>query len=175
MMVSKILGPQKVFVHGLMVLAEPCTFPSFESLDAYKNLGKNCWGACGRKDGFCSWCGTEGLCCRKGWTGNGCDGKMGGNGHACVKRQGKEREEGMGVKLCKTSVQAGILVYISKPLIALLFKHFRSRGRVSLRKHRARCDDPSLRAHPPCEMQPGGGNSGHSNEVGGRRSVTVRH
>ena len=80
-----------------------------------------------------------------------------------------------GVKFSKTSVQAGILVYISKPLIALLFKHFRSGGRVSLRKHRTGCDDPSLRAHPPCEMQPGGGNSGHSNEVGGRRSVTVRH
>ena len=38
--------------------------PSPEKL---KNLGKECMtgGGCGR-DGPCTWCGTEGLCCRKG-------------------------------------------------------------------------------------------------------------
>ena len=32
-----------------------------------KNLGQECWtgGGCGRS-GPCDWCGTEGLCCRKG-------------------------------------------------------------------------------------------------------------
>ena len=28
---------------------------------------KNCWRPCGKKGGKCSWCGTNGFCCRKGW------------------------------------------------------------------------------------------------------------
>ena len=44
-----------------------------------KNEGENCWSECNVVNGGpCEWCGTEGLCCRKGWTGDVCDGEMGG-------------------------------------------------------------------------------------------------
>ena len=47
------------------------------------NAGENCWGPC--TQGSCDWCGPEGMCCRQGWQGDGCDGYIGGNGfHACV-------------------------------------------------------------------------------------------
>jgi len=43
-----------------------------------KNLGGKCWTQCGKGDGHCpQHCGSA-LCCRKGYKGNGCDGKMGG-------------------------------------------------------------------------------------------------
>ena len=52
----------------------------------YKNLGEECWKYCGDKEGSCSWCGTRGQCCRKGWTGNGCNGVEGGdNVHMCTQ------------------------------------------------------------------------------------------
>jgi len=55
------------------------------SLGALKNAGENCWNPCGGRGGTCSWCGTEGSCCRKGWGGTGCDGQIGGGDyHACV-------------------------------------------------------------------------------------------
>merc|ERR1711998_37520 len=53
-----------------------------------KHAGKDCWSGCNHKQGKCSWCGTGGICCRKGWKdkSNGCDGKLGiaGKGHVCV-------------------------------------------------------------------------------------------
>lgn len=53
----------------------------------YKNLGEDCWGGCSRREGLCGWCGYDGHCCRKGRTGDGCDGQMGGaNDHICVKK-----------------------------------------------------------------------------------------
>merc|ERR1712066_476384 len=53
----------------------------------YKNLGKDCWTGCKYKQGRCNWCGTSGMCCRIGWTGNGCDGTMGNKlYHMCVER-----------------------------------------------------------------------------------------
>ena len=55
--------------------------------EKYKNLGKQCWSRCGAKQGRCSYCGIEGLCCRKRWTGNGCNGQMGGGSHhICVEK-----------------------------------------------------------------------------------------
>jgi len=42
-----------------------------------QNEGKECWSRCGSNNGRCSYCGTAGLCCRYGYTGGGCDGKMG--------------------------------------------------------------------------------------------------
>ena len=54
--------------------------------DKYKNVGGECWGSCGGREGHCSWCGTEGLCCRRGWASNGCNGQWGGDTyHMCVK------------------------------------------------------------------------------------------
>ena len=56
-----------------------------------KNVGKNCWRSCGKKQGPCAWCGTQGMCCRIGWKkGNGCDGEMGTTAgyHSCVKGKG---------------------------------------------------------------------------------------
>merc|ERR1712129_160126 len=50
-----------------------------------ENGGQNCWGDCNNQQGKCAWCGTDGWCCRKGWTGNGCDGTYGGDDHhLCV-------------------------------------------------------------------------------------------
>ena len=50
-----------------------------------ENGGKDCWHKCNYKKGKCKWCGTDGLCCRKSWTGSGCDGTFGGlNKHQCV-------------------------------------------------------------------------------------------
>eukprot|EP00931_Biecheleriopsis_adriatica_P092967 TRINITY_DN6671_c0_g2_i8.p1 TRINITY_DN6671_c0_g2~~TRINITY_DN6671_c0_g2_i8.p1 ORF type:complete len:871 (-),score=95.55 TRINITY_DN6671_c0_g2_i8:91-2703(-) len=53
-----------------------------------ENYGKDCWGGCGHKQGPCQWCGSEGMCCRFGWDGNGCDGLgiQGQNRHVCVGR-----------------------------------------------------------------------------------------
>ena len=49
---------------------------------ALENSGKNCWDGCNKQQGRCNWCGTDGYCCRKGWSiGNGCDGTFGGTGH----------------------------------------------------------------------------------------------
>ena len=49
------------------------------------NAGQDCLTSCNGIQGKCSWCGSDGYCCRKGWTpGNGCDGSFGGNDkHAC--------------------------------------------------------------------------------------------
>ena len=59
--------------------------PSFHSI-GLENPGQNCWFHCNFTQGKCSWCGSDGYCCRKNWTcGNGCDGSFGGDGiHACV-------------------------------------------------------------------------------------------
>ena len=53
-----------------------------------QNEGIDCWNGCGRKQGACAWCGDDGMCCRIGWTGNGCDGNMGeaGKGHVCTEK-----------------------------------------------------------------------------------------
>ena len=58
------------------------------------NAGKQCWYNCGGKQGKCSWCGSDGWCCRKNgdnqyWLpseqSNGCDGTFGGaKQHRCV-------------------------------------------------------------------------------------------
>ena len=43
-------------------------------------MGQYCWIECNWLLGPCNWCGTEGMCCKVGIEGNGCDGTMGGNG-----------------------------------------------------------------------------------------------
>ena len=58
------------------------------------NANTNCWYECGGKQGKCSWCGSDGWCCRKNgnnpyWLpsaqSNGCDGTFGGEDeHRCV-------------------------------------------------------------------------------------------
>ena len=53
------------------------------------NPGENCWVHCNFTQGKCSWCGSDGYCCRKDYypCGNGCDGSFGGDGiHACVPK-----------------------------------------------------------------------------------------
>ena len=56
----------------------------------FKNGGKHCWWECDEKRGPCTFCGKDGLCCRKGVTGNGCDGIIGGHKlHACVPEAGE--------------------------------------------------------------------------------------
>ena len=53
---------------------------------SYENIGKYCWNACEQIQGSCSWCGTLGMCCKKGYRGNGCDGNLGiaKKEHSCV-------------------------------------------------------------------------------------------
>ena len=54
-----------------------------------ENEGQECWWNCGGQEGHCWWCGVEGMCCRQGWVGNGCDGNVGGpNNHQCTKAPG---------------------------------------------------------------------------------------
>jgi len=51
------------------------------------NAGKDCWSDCNGQQGACDWCGSNGMCCEKGYsdTSNGCNGNFGGSGyHACV-------------------------------------------------------------------------------------------
>ena len=60
---------------------------TFEILEIkLENAGKECWRKCGKKQGPCLWCGTEGMCCKqdKKWIGDGCDGTFGGKTmHTC--------------------------------------------------------------------------------------------
>ena len=59
-----------------------------------ENEGKECWDNCGRLQGSCPWCGSEGMCCRvangnANRVGNGCDGYIGGrNRHECTLASG---------------------------------------------------------------------------------------
>ena len=54
----------------------------------FHNSEKDCYSYCSG-DGKCSWCGDQGYCCRKGYTGNGCDGQMGWDKHhSCVGTKG---------------------------------------------------------------------------------------
>lgn len=49
------------------------------------HANEDCWSQCQGKEGKCSWCGTEGYCCKKGSIGGGCDGSFGGKtGHVCA-------------------------------------------------------------------------------------------
>ena len=49
-----------------------------------ENMGEICWDPCDEKQGACEFCGLDGVCCRKGYTGNGCDGEIGGDDHQKV-------------------------------------------------------------------------------------------
>ena len=67
-----------------------CDMSIPECAEIYKNLGEDCWWGCSQTQGACAWCGTEGLCCRKGHVGNGCDGQVGDDDfHMCVKNEGR--------------------------------------------------------------------------------------
>lgn len=57
------------------------------ALAEIQNRGKDCWYKCNSKQGPCSWCGSAGMCCKKGFNdkSNGCDGTFGGSTqHECV-------------------------------------------------------------------------------------------
>lgn len=54
-----------------------------------ENMGEICWDPCDEKQGACEFCGLDGVCCRKGYTGNGCDGEIGGDDHhRCASKPG---------------------------------------------------------------------------------------
>jgi len=62
-----------------------------ETLDI-ENEWMDCWVACGKHQGSCTWCGTKGMCCtqKSGWTdtSNGCDGTFGGwERHECTLKE----------------------------------------------------------------------------------------
>jgi len=54
----------------------------------------DCWSSCGKKDGgACSWCGSNGFCCRKGF--DGCPsgaGDVSPDRHRCVRQKGSNWE-----------------------------------------------------------------------------------
>ena len=53
------------------------------------NIGKECKTQFGCKDGKCSSCGRDGVCCRKDVTGCGCSGRVGGEArHECTRDAG---------------------------------------------------------------------------------------
>ena len=66
----------------------PCSgYSTFE--ETLEHGGEDCFSYCNEQDGHCSWCGTEGVCCRKYYTGDGCDGLIGGQDrHVCVLKPG---------------------------------------------------------------------------------------
>ena len=78
-----------------------------------KNAGKNCWQACGHKQGNCNWCGTDGMCCRYGWhdKSRGCSGKIGiqgTTGHVCAAGQEQSSyEANLGEELWATNGRGG--------------------------------------------------------------------
>merc|ERR1711936_776709 len=75
----------KKIVIALFIVALTCVAPAFGA--ELQNMGKDCWYKCNSKQGPCSWCGTAGMCCKKGLNdkSNGCDGTFGGSTqHECV-------------------------------------------------------------------------------------------
>lgn len=56
--------------------------------NALERQGHNCWNNCNHRGGSCSWCGTEGACCRRGWGSDPAEcGNNGGDGyHMCTLR-----------------------------------------------------------------------------------------
>ena len=64
---------------------------SFIQGSGIDNSGRECWSNCNKSNGKCSWCGSKGVCCRKGVrvVGTECDGEIGGDGHhRCVAESG---------------------------------------------------------------------------------------
>ena len=54
-----------------------------------EHFGEKCLIGCNDQEGNCDWCGDDGLCCKKGSIGNGCDGTIGGtNDYLCVNKHG---------------------------------------------------------------------------------------
>jgi len=79
--------PREVVMPSTSVV-EPDNNVSSGSTGGY--LGEHCWVQCGERSGYCpQFCG-RGLCCRQGWTGNGCNGNMGDPAHhVCVPDPGR--------------------------------------------------------------------------------------
>ena len=73
------------------------TFQDFKSrfvcicnVATLENENKDCWRNCNFQQGPCNWCGLNGMCCKQGVIGNGCDGTFGGeNAHACAMKSSK--------------------------------------------------------------------------------------
>ena len=60
------------------------------NIASLKNENKDCWYNCNSKQGPCSWCGVNGMCCKQGVVGNGCDGTFGAkNFHGCALKSSK--------------------------------------------------------------------------------------
>ena len=73
------IGPQTGVNNELMLMLKLMSLPGVQ------NEGAGCWSGCGSQQGPCAWCGPNGMCCRKGYNGDGCDGTVGGDtGHQCV-------------------------------------------------------------------------------------------
>merc|ERR1719265_2961712 len=60
-----------------------------------QNEGENCWNPCGRTAGPCDYCGTEGVCCRRGFASDPevCGGRGPPNYHSCILPAELEEEE----------------------------------------------------------------------------------
>ena len=75
------------------------------------NEGKGCWYECGRKQGRCDYCGN-GMCCRLGWVGGGCDGSHGTSSghHGCVAASSPAPSSDGDLRVsCKASAASTVL------------------------------------------------------------------
>ena len=65
---------------------------SFIQGSGINNSGLDCQENCKDSNNFpgrCRWCGSKGVCCKKGEVGNECDGEIGGKGYyGCVAESG---------------------------------------------------------------------------------------
>ena len=71
--VSRNVHPN--YTSGEIICGSGYNFPSTPDI---MNEGQNCYRECAKQKGSCGWCGTKGLCCKKGHPQNGCDVNMGG-------------------------------------------------------------------------------------------------
>ena len=54
------------------------------ALGGVENGMRECWHQCHKRSGPCSYCGSTGLCCRRGRPERGCQGQGGDGFHGCV-------------------------------------------------------------------------------------------
>jgi len=74
---------------GHQCVRDPNSETPSDTPNKIENEGEECWDNCSRLQGGCPWCGSEGMCCRANWVGNGCDGNVGGpNRHECTLASG---------------------------------------------------------------------------------------
>ena len=101
------------------------------------NLQKPCWIPCNGITGFCSFCGANGRCCRRGYDIRGCDGEMGAlEEHVCVVPATSDLEKAYD-KVVKTEQEMrknGDLDARHQRFFRILFDNERTRNAATYQK-----------------------------------------